>query len=346
MPGSFVQAAASIKGGQIAADASKKAAKLQNEQFQQTRRDLLPFLDFGKSALGPLSRLFGLTTPGSGVPGSQGARNPEFDRLQGLLSGTSPTIEVQDRNNRESDLRGTRQEANPEFANLSAQLAQTDQFLPAVEGEAADPFADFIESPGFRFRLEEGQKALDRSASSRGQLLSGQQVKASQDFGQNLASAEFNNFVDRLASFAGIGQTTGAQIGQLGANAALARGSFVQAAGGQRASGLIGAANALAAGQARQENNFLSIFGAGAGAAGGGAGAAGGGAGAAAFFCAIAREVYGNDPKWMSFREWLFREAPVWLFKWYGRNQYRVASFLANKPKLKWLVRQLMDRVI
>lgn len=341
MPGSFVQAAASIEGGRIAARASRDAARIQDRQFQQTRTDLLPFLDFGKSALGPLSRLFGLTSPGSGVPGSQGARNPEFDRLQQLLAQTSPTVEVQDRDNRESDVRGTKLISNPEFGELTSQLGRTDQFLPAVESdEAPDPFADFIKSPGFNFRLEEGQKALDRSASSRGQLLSGQQVKASQDFGQNLASAEFNNFVDRLASFAGLGQTTGSQIGAFGANAALNRGSFIQAAGGQRASGLIGAANALAAGQQRQENNALSVFGAGAGAAGGA-----GGAGAAAFFCAIAREVY-DDDRWLAFRNWLFREAPVWLFKWYGRNQYRVASFLANKPKLKWFVRQLMDRVI
>lgn len=340
MPGSFVQAAASIKGGQIAADASKKAAKLQDKQFQQTRTDLLPFLDFGKSALGPLSRLFGLTSPGSGVPGSTGARNPEFASLQSRLAGTSPTIEVQDRDNREFDRRGTKLISNPEFGDLTARLARTDQFLPAVETGEQDPFADFLKSPGFEFRKQEGVDALDRSAAARGQLLSGQQRKEVLDFGQNLASAEFNSFVDRLASFAGIGQTTGAQIGQLGANAALAQGSFIQQAGGQRASGLIGAANALAAGQARHENNAISIFSAAAGAGGGAAGGA-------AAFCAIAQEVYGIDsPRWVEFREWLFREAPVWLFKWYARNQHKVAAFLRDKPRLKRVVRFFMDRVI
>lgn len=340
MPGSFVQAAASIEGGRIAARASRDAARIQDRQFQQTRTDLLPFLEFGKSALGPLSQLFGLDSGLAGT-GGRGARNPEFDRLRGLLGQTSPVTE-QNIPNREGDFRGTELISNPEFGRLSQELSGTDEFLPSEVDPNADPLAPFIESPGFQFRLQEGQKALDRSAASRGQLLSGQQIKASQDFGQNLASAEFNSFVDRLASFAGLGQTTGAQIGQFGANAALARGGFIQQAGGQRASGLIGAANALAAGQQRQENNALSIFGAGAGAAGGAGAGAGG---AAAFFCAIAREVY-DDDRWLAFRNWLFREAPVWLFKWYGRNQYRVASFLANKPKLKWLVRQLMNRVI
>lgn len=340
MPGSFVQAAASIKGGQIAAAASEKAAKLQNRQFQQTRADLLPFLDFGKSALGPLSQLFGLTGPGSNIPGSSGERNPEFAALQALIAKTPATIEVPDRSNRESDLRGSTLEPNPQLADRLARLSRTDQFLPAVAGdEPVDRLAPFFESPGFQFRLEEGQKSLDRSAAARGQLLSGQQIKASQDFGQNLASAEFNNFVDRLSSFAGLGQTTGAQIGQFGANAALARGQFTQAAGGQRASGLIGAANALAAGQARQENNAISIFSAFAGG--------GGAAGGAAAFCAIAQEVYGVDnPKWIRFREWLFREAPVWLFAWYGRNQYRVAAWLKDKPRIKRVVRFFMDRVI
>lgn len=342
MPGSFVQAAASIKGGQIAADASKKAAKLQDKQFQQTRTDLLPFLDFGKSALGPLSRLFGLQTPGSGVPGSQGARNPEFDRIRAQLANTSPTTEVQDRDNRQFDVRGTKLVSNPKFGELTALLGRTDQFLPAEAPEGPiDPFADFIKSPGFNFRVQEGVDALDRSAAARGQLLSGQQRKEVLDFGQNLASAEFNSFVDRLASFAGIGQTTGAQIGQLGANAALAQGSFIQQAGGQRASGLIGAANALAAGQARHENNAISIFSAFAGAGGGAAG------GAAAAGCAIAREVYGiESPNWPLFRKWLFREAPVWLFRWYMKNQFAVAEWLSDKPRLKRVVRFFMDRVI
>lgn len=68
---------------------------------------------------------------------------------------------------------------------------------------------------------------------------------------------------------------------------------------------------------------------------------------AAAGACVIAREVYGVDnPRWMQFRGWLFRESPVWLFRWYLRNQYRVAEKLRRKPLVKRMVRFVMDWVI
>lgn len=68
---------------------------------------------------------------------------------------------------------------------------------------------------------------------------------------------------------------------------------------------------------------------------------------AAAAGCAIAREVYGvYNPRWMSFRRWLFRESPPWLFRWYLRNQFSVAGWLQNKPRTKRLVRYFMDWMI
>ena len=71
------------------------------------------------------------------------------------------------------------------------------------------------------------------------------------------------------------------------------------------------------------------------------------GVGAAFGACAISREVYGTyNPRWMLFRQWLFREAPVWFFRWYLANQYRVAAWISDKPLIKRAVRKLMDRVI
>lgn len=68
---------------------------------------------------------------------------------------------------------------------------------------------------------------------------------------------------------------------------------------------------------------------------------------AAAAGCAIAREVYGIDnPRWMLFRRWLFREAPVGFFRWYMKNQYIVAEWLSKRPRVKRVVRYFMDRII
>lgn len=119
--------------------------------------------------------------------------------------------------------------------------------------------ADYTADPGYAFRLNEGIKALDRSAAARGGLLSGAQLKGITDYGQNAASQEYQNAFNRyqinranrlqpLQSLAGIGQSstntlTGA-AGQLGQNI----GNNLISAGNARASGYIGQANALSSG--------------------------------------------------------------------------------------------------
>lgn len=60
--------------------------------------------------------------------------------------------------------------------------------------------------------------------------------------------------------------------------------------------------------------------------------------------CWVAREVYGvNNPKWLMFREWLFKSAPKWFRNLYIKHGERFASFISNKPKLKGLIRSWMD---
>jgi len=57
---------------------------------------------------------------------------------------------------------------------------------------------DFQADPGYAFRLSEGMKALDRTAASRGGLLSGATLKGAQRFGSDLASQEYGNAYNRF----------------------------------------------------------------------------------------------------------------------------------------------------
>lgn len=69
--------------------------------------------------------------------------------------------------------------------------------------------------------------------------------------------------------------------------------------------------------------------------------------GIAALSCWVAREAYGPDnPKWIDFRSWMFREAPDWLFNTYMKHGERFAKFISNKPKLKSAIRWMMDKAI
>ena len=69
-------------------------------------------------------------------------------------------------------------------------------------GELAfDPNSvDVTQDPGYAFRLSQGQKALDTSAGTKGQLFSGAQQKALMEYGQNLGSQEYNNAYQRQFS--------------------------------------------------------------------------------------------------------------------------------------------------
>lgn len=103
-------------------------------------------------------------------------------------------------------------------------------------------------SPGFQFRLGQGIGALDQSAVARGGLLSGNQLKAVNEFGQDLASQEFGNRFNQLFSIAGQGQNAAAGQGSIGMTGAANQGNALMAAGRAQASGAIGVGNAITGG--------------------------------------------------------------------------------------------------
>ena len=66
---------------------------------------------------------------------------------------------------------------------------------PAAAEPTYTPFGmeQFNADPGYQFRMSEGLKALERSASARGILSSGQTLKDITRFGQDTASQEYQN---------------------------------------------------------------------------------------------------------------------------------------------------------
>ena len=134
----------------------------------------------------------------------------------------------------------------------------------------------FQQDPGYAFRMQEGMKALERSAAARGGLLSGGMLRGAQQYGQGLASQEYMNAFNRyqaernarlnpLQSLAGVGQTATNQLGQAGQAMASNVGQALGAAAQARASGYIGGANALTQGLGTylnysQGQNFLNAL--------------------------------------------------------------------------------------
>jgi hypothetical protein len=113
--------------------------------------------------------------------------------------------------------------------------------------------------PGYAFRLSEGNKALNASAAARGGLISGNALKAAQDYGQAAGSQEYQNAFNRyqtnranrlnpLQSLAGIGQSAVNTTGAMGTNYANTAGTNITGAGNASAAGTVGAANAAMGG--------------------------------------------------------------------------------------------------
>lgn len=155
-------------------------------------------------------------------------------------------------------------------------------------GYGLQPFtmAQYKEDPGYAFRLKRGIDAMERTAAARGGLLSGNQLRGVTEFGQDLASQEYQNAFNRfqsersnilnpLQSLAGVGQTSTNALtsaaGNLGAGTASAYGQL--GAGTASAYGQLGAGTASAYGQLGQ-NIGANLIGAGNARASGYMGAA------------------------------------------------------------------------
>lgn len=211
--GAAITAGASIIGGKSASRASQRATDAtiaeQARQYDQTRADFAPGRQLYGAAIDDINRLYGrnVSQPLSYDEWASQQQQASPDSYYGrqIIRGASgPTREGYD------------------------QYVQN--FQPTVSRGQPD-MSVFFNSPDYAFNLAEGQKAIDRSLAARGRALSGAGVRAGVRYASGLASGEFSNFYNRLASQAGLGQTAASNTAAAGAQAAGAIGNAQMANG-------------------------------------------------------------------------------------------------------------------
>lgn len=74
---------------------------------------------------------------------------------------------------------------------------------------------DFSGDPSYQFRFNQGQQAVERSMAARGMLGSGNELMELQKYGQDMASQEWGNEFNRLATLSGANSLMGSGLGQL-----------------------------------------------------------------------------------------------------------------------------------
>lgn len=127
----------------------------------------------------------------------------------------------------------------------------------------SNPTENFTASPGYQFRLDQGLEAVTQNKAVGGLLNSGGTLKGLNDYGQGMASSEYNNWFGQNLNLANLGLQGTNAVTQVGQNYANGVGQNAL----NQASGISSIKNANAA-----KNNALigSVLGAGLNIASGG----------------------------------------------------------------------------
>jgi hypothetical protein len=289
------QAGAATNAAGLQYSLGQQSLAQQQGQFNTTQSNFAPWLAAGRGALSQLETGLGITPQGApGAPGAPGSPTAGVNGLSGLpAQRTLPytTLGVPSNlryaNEAGGSIPGTSVTAPNQVGNAQGTPAAGSQVgygsllqgfnQPFVAPTAATQQND----PGYQFRLQQGEQALQNSAAAQGGLLSGNTGQALEQYAQNYASNEYSNVYNRalteyqqrynifqgnqantfnrLAALAGAGQTATTQLGQLGqqgsaniSNINLGTGGQVgqslQNAGAATASGYAGLANSVTGG--------------------------------------------------------------------------------------------------
>lgn len=269
-PATGIGAASGLLGARSAskaADAQTQAAQaqidLQREIYQKTSRKFQPYYQAGNNALaaymyemglGPAPTVGGnpltitrVTQGGQGGGQWGGNLSP---RQQSMLQGYW-------------EQNGVDLNAGPNGGDTFRvggrtfdTMAQARQYANQ-NARGASEYQGFTATPGYQFRVDEGNNAINAMAGARGGLVSGATMQALQERGQNLATEEYGNYMNRLAGITDMGMGAAGHQANIGANYASGASNALANQGEARSAGIMGANNAIMGGI----NNGLSIWG-------------------------------------------------------------------------------------
>lgn len=106
-------------------------------------------------------------------------------------------------------------------------------------------YGGFTKTPGYDYRLDQGQDAIQSSVAARGGLNSGAAMRALQENGQNFASNEYGGYLNRLAGLTDTGMSAAGMNATAAQNTAAGVSNALGGLGNAQAAGAIGIGNSL-----------------------------------------------------------------------------------------------------
>lgn len=267
-----IGAAGSVASGAMQSSAAKKAsdaqvqaaeisAGVQRDSITQSRLDAYPWAYAGATALYAYMDELGLPRPVNPIMPSLTTGPFAVDPATGqAISNTSSTGTTSSTTTDANGRPITQTDATSGTASGTTTGTTTDTTGTTPSTEMTQKLG-FQQTPGYQFQLSEGTKAVTNNLSALGMKNSGLAMKSLDRYSQGVANQEYNNYLNRLASMAGMGQTQTNTTNALTQNAASNIGSTYENAGAARASGYIGSANAWSNAIGGVTNNFANALG-------------------------------------------------------------------------------------
>lgn len=223
--GGMISSSGAQSAADTQADAANRSADMQQKQFDETQRNLRPYMDLGSAAISPLLQAMGYKVS-SGSPTE--TRDQIYQRLlpkytqtstarpSGSSSGSffSPLVGAA------NDGYGTSQpQTAVDYNGLNAAVddAMQQQRAASYGNWTVDPsnilqqtfsYSDFkaptaaeaAATPGYQFTLQQGLRAAQNSASARGLGASGAALKGAESFATGLADSTYGDTFNRALS--------------------------------------------------------------------------------------------------------------------------------------------------
>ena len=201
------------KAADAQASASDAAIAEQRRQFDTLLGLNRPFITAGQNSVNELSRLFGYP---QGVAGAASpTQAPQSPFMQTIGNGLLERYGV----------------------NLPSDVPRETM----AQNELPMGLDVFQASPDFEFRRSQGLQGIAQTLGAGGQgAFSGNALRGLNEFNSNLASGEFDNFVQRRLALAGLGGANTQQTGSAAMNTGANIGNLLTNQGNARASGIMG----------------------------------------------------------------------------------------------------------
>lgn len=207
--GSSAQKKSANQAAQTAQDTTTANNQLAREQYAQNAAVLSPYINRGNQAGSMYGALLGVNDTSPASPSAALPANLTVAQRRMLLNQAGDGV----LNYGYNALNGQYVPNNDTMmmAGTNMPVASTQ---PTTAANYQQAFDNYKNSTGYQFRFNQGVKALDASASSRGILQSGAAMKSLNQFGQGIASDEFGNYLGYLGNLMGTGlNAAGAQAG-------------------------------------------------------------------------------------------------------------------------------------